>query len=105
MKAIKSPEIIFKANYTPIVQHQEVLTEVNKAYKVHRKIEKGYENQEAITSEIMKQENVFKRNFIPAVKPKDLQEVKDRRRHNFSQDVNIAGGIFMTSLLKGSKHT
>lgn len=53
----------------------------------------------------MKQENVFKRNFIPAVKPKDLQEVKERRRHNFSQDVNIAGGIFMTSLLKGSKHT
>ena len=44
MKAIKSPEIMFKANYTPIVQHQEVLTEVNKAYKVHRKIEKGYEN-------------------------------------------------------------
>lgn len=105
MKAIKSPEIMFKANYTPIVQHQEVLTEVNKAYKVHRKIAKGYENQDAITLEIMKQENVFKRNFIPAVKPKDLQDVKERRRYNFSQDVNIAGGIFMTSLLKGSKHT
>ena len=105
MKAIRSPEIMFKANYTPIVQHQEVLTEVNKAYKVHRKIAKGYENQAAITEEIMKQENVFKRNFMPAVKPKDLQDAKERRRHNFSQDVNIAGGIFMTSLLKGSKHT
>ncbi len=53
----------------------------------------------------MKQENVFKRNFMPAVKPKDLQDAKERRRYNFSQDVNIANGIFMTSLLKGSKHT
>jgi len=39
-----------------------------KKYKVNRTIEKGYENQAAITEEILKQENVFKRNFIPAVK-------------------------------------
>ncbi len=58
VKAIKSPEIMFKKNYTPIVQHQEVLTEVNSNYKQHREIEKGYDR---VGKEIRADTNVFQR--------------------------------------------
>jgi hypothetical protein len=61
-KSIKSPEVMFKKNFTPLAQHLEMAEELNKAYKAHRVIEKGFDK--LISTEFL-QMNVFKKNYVP----------------------------------------
>ncbi len=87
-KSIKSPDVMFKKNFTPLAQHLEMAEELQNAYKANRGIEKGFDK--LITAEYM-QMNVFKKNRL----------VQRKKNQNYSTDY-AADSVFMTSLLKNS---
>lgn len=60
-KSIKSPDVMFKKNFTPLSQHLEMAEELQNAYKANRVIEKGFDK--IITTEYLKT-NVFKKNIL-----------------------------------------
>ena len=59
-KSIKSPDAMFKKNFTPLSQHLEMAEELQNTYKANRVIEKGFDK--IITTEYLKT-NVFKKNI------------------------------------------
>lgn len=88
MKSIQSPERMFRSNYTPVTQYQELHDELNAPYKAHRGIDQGFEK---LLISITKGENVFQK------------KLKLKSKFNSTTSAEIPGGIFMTSLLKNSK--
>lgn len=53
---------MFKKNFTPLAQHIEMAEELNRAYKINRVIEQGFDK--LIATEFF-QMNVFKKNYVP----------------------------------------